>query len=156
MEKLRTFEDNDEHVHHPLNERRYLKALIPLSLRRSVSLEDLSNVDIKSNYFPNRNGNNLTSSTLSSSLQSLCVQLRPHQLLEEFNATIAKSDREHKFDWWKTIAHLRPLIEINSKVISKMTNTKSTKFSLNLIKVKVFNDEMAFAVQLIVYVLMNN
>ena len=32
-------------------------------------------------------------------------------MLEEFNATIAKSDREHKFDWWKTIAHLRPLIE---------------------------------------------
>ena len=53
----------------------------------------------------------MPNSTLSSSLNSLCLRLRPHQLLPEFNDNIARSSDQHEFNWWNTAAHIKPLIQ---------------------------------------------
>ncbi|CAF0916218.1 unnamed protein product [Adineta steineri] len=100
----------------PKNNRQYLKpvtrpqqAFVPLQARRSTSLENLSNnkkpeLLINPSYpiIPN---------TLSSSLQSLCVRIRPYQLLPELNENIAESSNEHDFNWWRYASHLRPLLQ---------------------------------------------
>jgi hypothetical protein len=80
---------------------------VPLGLRRSVSLEDTS-IDTNLNHLQKPKTQN---STLSSSLNSLCIRLQAHQLLPEFNENIAKSANEHQFDWWNSADHLRPFLQ---------------------------------------------
>ena len=88
----------------------------PLSLRRSISLED-SSTDIDQNLSPKSNeqfSNNLLvthNQQLTSSLNSLCLKLRRYQLLPEFNEEMAKTADQSDFNWWKTAAHLRPIFE---------------------------------------------
>ena len=114
-----TFNSQDSKTNSPyLSSRRYLKAtthLVPLGLRRSVSLEDNSiDTDLNSLQKPilQKSSNLLIAKTsVSSSLNCLCVQLRPHQLLPEFNENIAQTAIEHEFDWWKSAAYIRPVIE---------------------------------------------
>ncbi|CAF1453933.1 unnamed protein product [Adineta ricciae] len=77
------------------------KHLKPLCLRRSVSVEEKSHGSTISSIDP----------SLSSSLHSLCLRLRPHQLLPEFNENIAQASNENEFDWWKSASHLRPLLQ---------------------------------------------
>ncbi|UJR24497.1 hypothetical protein I4U23_005872 [Adineta vaga] len=91
--------------------RRYLApTVIPqqrsrkLGLRRSVSLEEKP-IENKSSNLPSMDP------SLTSSIQCLCVRLRPHQLLPEFNENIAQSANEHEFDWWQSASHLRPLLQ---------------------------------------------
>ncbi len=107
-----------------LSEHRYLRSYAvplsrqkaspaPLGLRRSVSLEDTSSTQTNLLKPKPQNSSNLSlpHSTLSSSLTTLCVKLKPHQLLSEFNQNIAISSDEHQFDWWESAAHLRSLLE---------------------------------------------
>jgi hypothetical protein len=100
------FEGKDPCSHHrlkDLSEHQYLKPFVPLGLRRSISLEDTS---IDNNlHFSQK------SKTQNSSLKSLCVHLRPYQLLPEFNSNVAQLDDQHQFDWWKTFTHLKPFIQ---------------------------------------------
>lgn len=106
--------------YHYLAERRCLKQRLyhpPLTLRRSVSLEDTStDIDNKNlldkakdkystNLFQSQN------SQLSSSLNSLCLKLRRYQLLPEYNEDIEKSSDQHEFNWWITAARLRPIFQ---------------------------------------------
>ena len=106
-----------------LSSNRYLKTYISLSrenarpvslgLRRSISFEH--KINDNENNLDKTSGENvnlsLCSNILRSSLNNLCFNLRPYQLLPEYNKNIKESDDEHKFDWWNTIDHLRPLIE---------------------------------------------
>jgi hypothetical protein len=141
-----TFQTQDPNDHHylkpfvPLSRRN--ACYVPLGLRRSVSLEDRPS-DNNSNFLKKPQTKNsldlpLQNSSLSSSLQSLCFRLRPHQLLPEFNKSIAKSDDEHKFDWWNSAAHLRPLIEniILYENLSSHFEDDLDKQDKNLIKFK--------------------
>ena len=102
--------------YHYLAERRCLKQRAyhaPLALRRSISLEE-SSTDPDLNLLQKPNPSNLLGSTnpqITSSLNSLCLQLRRYQLLPEHNEDIARSSDESHFNWWKTAAHLRPILE---------------------------------------------
>ena len=91
----------------------------PLTLRRSVSLEDTS-TDVAGTTFLSTSSDCSSSHlllpsapnpTLSSSLNSLCLRLRRHQLLPEYNEDIARASDENHFNWWKTAATLRPIFE---------------------------------------------
>lgn len=91
----------------------------PLTLRRSVSLEDTS-TDVAGTTFLSKSSECSSSHllvpsapnpTLSSSLNNLCLRLRRHQLLPEYNEDIARSSDENHFNWWKTAATLRPIFE---------------------------------------------
>ena len=137
MAKSLLSEDRDDrHLlnnFHYLSERRCLKERLsghaPLQLRRSVSLEDTSTdtdgsylqktkefANVPSGLMPSYNPQ------LSSSLNSLCVRLRKHQLLPEYDQNIARSADESDFNWWKTAARLRPIFE---RIIA--TEYKQTK-----------------------------
>lgn len=121
------FAENSDERHllnnyHYLSERKCLKERFsghqPLQLRRSVSLEDTS-TDSDGNYLQKtKEYSNVPSGLLpsynpqlSSSLNSLCVRLRKHQLLPEYDQNIARSADENDFNWWKTAARLRPIFE---------------------------------------------
>ncbi|CAF3077966.1 unnamed protein product [Rotaria sp. Silwood2] len=120
-------DDDDKHLldnYQYLAERRCLKQRLyhtPLTLRRSISLED-SSTDIDFNLLEKQKDKyslNLSQSQnnqLSSSLNSLCLKLRRYQLLPEYNEDIAKSSDQHDFNWWRTAAHLRPILQ---KIIMK-------------------------------------
>lgn len=61
-----------------------------LEIRRSISYEEI-------------NENN--------SIRNLCINLRPYHLDEQFNKFMEKCSNENEFNWWKTIEHLKPLIQ---------------------------------------------
>ena len=104
---------------HPLSDRRCFKGRSfrpPLTLRRSISLEDTSTdtdrdfvdkpIEACSSFLvPSANPG------VSSSLQNLCVRLRRHQLLPEYDDDIARSSNGSDFDWWSTAEHLRPVCQ---------------------------------------------
>ncbi|CAF1250985.1 unnamed protein product [Rotaria sp. Silwood1] len=102
-----------------LSERRFLKQRLyhtALTLKRSISLEDTS-TDVDLNLLEKQkdkyslNLSQIQNNQLSSSLNSLCLKLRRYQLLPEYNEDIAKSSDEHNFNWWITVAHLRPILQ---------------------------------------------
>ena len=117
-------EDNDHEKllenYNYLSEKNCLKSTryvnhTPLTLRRSISLED-SSTDHKGKPFEKQkdSSNFLLPSynpTLSSSLNSLCLRIRRHQLLTDHDENIDQTTKENDFNWWKTIARLRPLFE---------------------------------------------
>jgi len=45
--------------------------------------------------------------SLSSSVNYLCIRLRPHQLLPEFDENIIRTANEHEFDWLKSAADIQ-------------------------------------------------
>ncbi|CAF0764859.1 unnamed protein product [Rotaria sordida] len=116
------YENDDKRLldnYHYLAERRCLKQHLhhtPLTLRRSISLEDTS-TDVDLNLLEKTkdkhllNLSQIQNNQLSSSLNSLCLQFRRYQLLPEYDEDVAKSSHEHDFNWWKTIAHLRPIVK---------------------------------------------
>lgn len=126
MTNILNFEtyDNDDknrliENYHYLAERRCLKQRpfhTPLTLRRSISLEEsLADPDVNSLQKPKDkcllDTLPLPNSQLSSSLNSLCLKLRRYQLLPEYDENIARSADEHDFNWWRTVARLRPIFE---------------------------------------------
>jgi hypothetical protein len=138
-----TFQGKDSIDHHhlkenlnSLSENRYLKR-VPLEFRRSVSLEETS-IDSNINC---RQQSHLNLSLEDPSVNSLCLCLKSHQLLPEFNENIVQSSNEHQFNWWNTIAHLRPLIE-NIILYEKLKNNfeddldKEDKYFIKFIKSK--------------------
>ena len=86
----------------------------PLTLRRSISLEDTSTDTDRD--FVDKPADACSPSVLpswnpglSSSLKNLCVRLRRYQLLPEYDSDIARSSDGSDFDWWATAQHLRPI-----------------------------------------------
>jgi len=127
--------ENDDHTrlldnYHYLTDRRCIKQRsyhAPLALRRSVSVEDSStdpdnNLSQKSNEQYSTNLLPTFNPQLSSSLNSLCLRLRRHQLLPEYNEDIARSADLNDFNWWKTAARLRPIFERCVMAEYKKTN----------------------------------
>jgi hypothetical protein len=116
--------ENDDHTrlldnYHYLTDRRCLKQRLyhaPLQLRRSMSLEETP-TDSENNLLQKPNEQYLThllptfNPQLGSSLNSLCMRLRRHQLLPEYNEEIARTVDQNDFNWWKTAARLRPMFE---------------------------------------------
>jgi len=172
------FQGKDPIDHHHLKEtnqnnlssNRYLKS-IPLGLRRSVSHEDISiDLNLQKSLKESCSNVSFQDPSLSSSLNCLCFRLRPHQLLPEFNENIARSDREHQFDWWNTINHLRPLIE-NIILYEQLNNyfeddqDKQDKYFIQFIKSKrngrrngvcLTIDKLYFNQQMILFVAITN
>jgi len=168
-----TFEGKDSIDHHhlfeninSLSENRYLKS-VPLVLRRSVSLEDKS---IDSNINFRQQSSSLNLSLEDRSLNSLCLCLKSHQLLPEFNENIVRSSNEHQFDWWNTVDHLRPLIK-NIILYEELKNNfqddidKEDKYFIQFIKSKrngrrngicLYIDKLYYNQQMILFVAITN
>lgn len=87
------------------------------SLRESLSFEfDESSTDAETNRTEQTREQDNEHET-SSSLSKLCLVYRRHQLLLENDRSIEQGSNENEFNWWKTIDHLRPILE---RIIASM------------------------------------
>ena len=76
----------------------------PKSKEMNFPVEDRStNSSFNSTLLPSHNA------SLSSSLNCLCLRLRRHQLLQEYDEKLARSSDENDFEWWKTAERLRKI-----------------------------------------------